>query len=299
MRQIPRWTRSISLAVVFVMVFGVLSGCSSPFADEHRVSEPEEIADSPQPDEAREAAETASDVSLTDKQAAAQEQKIIRNARVNLEVESPEEVSAALEELADEIGGYVSEMSQRHAGDRQVVVNMTVRIPAEKFSDYYSEVTATGVVTDSRVWTTDVTEEYMDVQARLNNMKGEEEALQRLLDEAETVDEILRVRQRLADVRGRIDSLAGRLRYLTDRIDYSTFHINLQPETLAGKAIQATGFDDFWPRLAQALIRGTNLMLNAVSALVMNLAMALPSLILLAAVAAGGFLIYRKIRYGG
>lgn len=296
MRFEPKWSQLIAVAALVVLLVGAAGCAASP--DEH-VSEPAEAPDvdraEPEPGEVREDAELASDEKLA---SAAASQKIIRNAQISLQVDSPEDASLALEEIAGEMDGYVSEISQRQVGDRRVSISMTVRIPAEDFSAYRSEVTALGTVTDSRIWTTDVTEEYTDVQARLQNMKSEEEALLRLLDEAETVEEVLGVRERLADVRGRIDSLQGRLRYMTDRIDYSTFRIQLQPETLAGKAVTATGFYNFWPRLAQALIRGTNWMLNAISAAVMTLAMALPSLILLGAVGWGVFRLYRRLRHG-
>jgi hypothetical protein len=80
----------------------------------------------------------------------------------------------------------------------------------------------------------DVTEEFMDQEARLTNLKVGEEALLKLLTEQQegNIADIATVQQKLAEVRGQIEQSEGRLRYLNDQAFLSTITIELIPETL-------------------------------------------------------------------
>lgn len=278
----------LSLVLLSLMLIFIVSGCAAPqMADEAPREAPEEPA-APTTDEASAeerglVADTKHVVAIASE---VDDKKIIQNATISLEVRSPEETAAELQEEAANVGGYISNISETQLGDDRTRIQMTVRVPSEAFSDYRARAVALGTVTDSRVWTEDVTEEYIDLRARLDNLSSEEESLRRILNEAETIEDIMTVRRELTEVRGNIESLQGRLRYLQDRISYSTLNINIRPETLPGGAIHATGLDNLAPRLAQAFIRGSNWLLNAVGYGLITFTTALPTLLAAGAVLA-------------
>ncbi len=222
------------------------------------------------------------------------EQRQIKNGEITLEVPSPEDTMTEIVEIVESRGGYVSDSSLQQQQDQRPRINMTVRVPEAEFDSLTAELHRMGVVTRSRTWIDDVTEEYIDLRARLNNLESEEEALRQILERAETVEDMLAVRRQLNDVRGQIDSLSGRLRYLDDRISYSTYRISIQPEGLATTAIKTTGFDGFGSRIVTAFIRGANWVLNNIAAAILALTIAVPALVVIAILFSLGLLVYRR-----
>ena len=222
------------------------------------------------------------------------EQRQIKNGEITLEVPSPEDTMAEIVAIVESKGGYVSDSSLQQQQDQRPRINMTVRVPEAEFDSLTAELHRMGVVTRSRTWINDVTEEYIDLRARLNNLESEEEALRQILERAETVEDMLAVRRQLNDVRGQIDSLSGRLRYLDDRISHSTYWINIQPEGLATSAIKTTGFDGFGSRIVMAFIRGANWVLNNIAAAILALTIAVPALVVVAILFLLGLMAYRR-----
>lgn len=270
--------------LVFLLLMFIVAGCAAPrmpkeMAD-HDVAEP---AAAPRAEEWQAISVGDADEAraISVQMAAHQEdsQKVILNANITLEVPSPEESMQRVIDLIDEHSGYISDANQWQVGEARTRIEITARVPAEHFDAVRSTLLDMGVVTYSRMWSTDVTEEYIDLSARLDNLRSEEEALRRILEEAATVEDMLAVRRHLTDIRGQIESLQGRLRYLEDRVSYSTFRIEIRHQTLPTAAISAMGFDNFGPRLTGALIRGINLVLNVTGNATIAFATALPALV--------------------
>jgi predicted nuclease with TOPRIM domain len=91
-----------------------------------------------------------------------------------------------------------------------------------------SEIGTYGKVLDERTTSEDVTERYIDLKARLNNLQMEEQSLVELLAKTKTVDEILRVEQELARVRGEVESLQGQINYLDRNVAMSLITVSLR-----------------------------------------------------------------------
>ncbi len=282
--------------MILVLAF---SGCSASRPDQAEMEPAEPYpADSDSPPQ-RDSSDSVEEFYQAGRGNLERNQKLIQNGSISLEVMSPQEVSDKIDRMTADRGGYISEINQWQINTESAAFKITVRIPAEVFSEFHWEVIELGTMTNRRLWSTDVTEEYLDIQARLDNLKTEEAALRRLLDEAQSVDEVLSVRNRLSDTRGRIDSLKGRFEYLNNRINYSTLLINLRPESLVGKTVRTTGFNNFAPRLTGSFIRGVNLVLNAASWALLAAATALPALLLLTVLLAIIWRVYRGLRKKG
>ncbi|CAN5778906.1 hypothetical protein BH20ACI4_BH20ACI4_04750 [soil metagenome] len=99
------------------------------------------------------------------------ERKIIRNADLKLETNSPEEAQQKITQIAESKNGFVIETNQSSSNAKittRDVVNMTIRIPAAKFDEAIAEIRATGSrVIEEIVKGQDVTEEFIDIEARL------------------------------------------------------------------------------------------------------------------------------------
>jgi hypothetical protein len=281
-KQVGRY--SFVLLLIVLMIAGCSSAQPAKEMAEYDVAEPASAPDEEQERQEMSADEAGRGLSISGQLAAGreQDQKVILNASISLEVPSPEESMQTVLDLVREHQGFISNANQWQVGETRTRVEITARVPAEYFDDVRSTLLDMGVVTHSRVWSTDVTEEYIDLSARLDNLRSEEEALRRIVEQASTVEDMLAVRKHLTDVRGQIESLQGRLRYLDDRVAYSTFTIEIRPETLSAAAISAMGFQNFAPRLSAGLIRGINLVLNVTGNFIIAFVTALPSLLVAA-----------------
>ena len=195
------------------------------------------------------------------------DRKVIRNADLSLEADSPESALQKITAIAESKGGFVVE-SQENSSDVKTtehdVVTMSIRVPAAKFNEALEEIrkTATRVIVEN-VKGEDVTEEFIDIEARLKTQKALEAQFIEIMKRASSVPEALNVQRELAEVRGEIEKIEGRKRFLENQSSLSTIKIRLQTPTAF--AANSTGF---FYKLAQSFTVGFEFALNVVLGLV-------------------------------
>jgi hypothetical protein len=206
---------------------------------------------------------------------ASSDRKIVRNAELNLEANDPEDAQRKITGIAEMKGGFVVE-SQQSSSDIKATsrdtVTMTVRVPAERFSEALDEIrtTATRVVIET-VKGQDVTEEFIDIEAQLKAKKSLEEQFMAIMKRANSVEDALEVQSQLADVRGEIERIEGRKRFLENQSSLST--INVRLHTAKVFAQSSAGFGT---RLTEAFGAGFDVAMNFVLGLITFLIAALP-----------------------
>lgn len=151
---------------------------------------------------------------------------IIYAAQVSLEVEDVDAAANKIQSVAEGVGGFVQTLSI--SGGERKSGFITVRVPQEKFYDVLRQVESVGNVTNKEVSGQDVTEQYIDLEARLKNAESEEERLLAILDKATEVSDILMVEKELMRVRETIEGLKGQLQYLERRVAYSVISVYLE-----------------------------------------------------------------------
>ena len=173
------------------------------------------------------------------------DRKIVRNADLDLEAESPESAQQRITSIAEMKGGFVVEsqqsMSDIKAANRDIVT-MTVRVPAEKFSEALDEIRKTSSrVVSENVKGEDVTEEYIDIEAQLKAKKALEAQFMEIMKRTSRVEEALEVQSELADVRGEIEKIEGRKRFLENKSSLSTIKITLRTAQVIASSTQGFG----------------------------------------------------------
>ncbi len=156
------------------------------------------------------------------------EKKIIKNGDLNLRVESVDYVLSQAGKISRELGGDISDsqISQSLSGTKSGTV--IVKVPVDKFAEAFSRLKETAAVVLSENTTgADVTAQYVDLQARINNKKAAEVTLQALFQRAEKISDVIEVTDKLALVRGEIESLEGQLRYLNSQTDMASITLSL------------------------------------------------------------------------
>lgn len=184
------------------------------------------------------------------------DRKIIRNADLSLETESPEDIQRRITSIAESNGGFVVE-SQQTSTDQKAIkrdtVTMSVRVPAQKFGSALEEIRqASDKVIYENIKGDDVTEEFIDVEARLKAQKALELQFVEIMKRAGSVNDALNVQRELADVRGEIEKIEGRKRFLENQSSLSTIKVKLQTPAAAFTA-SSTGFST---RLGQSFNAG-------------------------------------------
>lgn len=153
---------------------------------------------------------------------------LIRNGHARVKVDSLETALAAVQQMAQRLGGYVTGVATQ-TGEQQVrEATLTLRIPAARFDEALSGLKPLGDVESVNVTSEDVGEEYVDIGVRLENGRRLERRLLELLQtRTGKLEEVLAVERELARVREEIERHEGRLRYLRSRADVSTLTIAL------------------------------------------------------------------------
>lgn len=169
--------------------------------------------------------------------------------------------------------------------------SVTLRVPASEFESTLSRLEQLGHVTRQSVSGHDVSQEFVDLQARLKNATAQEEVLLRLMDRAQTIEDTIRVQQQLEGVELTIERLKGRIRYLDNETSFSTITVALVEAGAAPTRPAST--------LARAWAHAKDVALSVVSGVVVTAGFVIPVAFLLGV----ALLIYRllrpRLRFGG
>lgn len=162
----------------------------------------------------------------------------IQTATVELEVESHGDTRDELAYEARSLGGYVDrETSDRHTRGNEswTTGTLILRVPSENYNQLLATVEESGTVQHKETDTRDVTEQVVDLRARLKNLRAQRDRLRDLYESANDTEAILQVGQRLSEVQGEIERVEGRLAVLEEQVAYSTVRVEISEQPPEGK----------------------------------------------------------------
>jgi hypothetical protein len=158
------------------------------------------------------------------------ERMIVHSGNMSLVVESVSEAMQAITQLAAGYNGYVVSSSV-YGEEDEMRGWISIRVPDESFEPALSEMRELAVrVEEESTDSQDVTEEYIDLEARLANAEATEQQYLALLDKAEDVEDILRIYDYLSQIRQEIEQIKGRMQYLERTSSMSLISVSLRPE---------------------------------------------------------------------
>lgn len=152
------------------------------------------------------------------------DRKIIRTGELNFEVGDLEAARGRILEQVKATGGYVDSDDRNNYGS-SFTVRLRVRIPANRFDAFLSTLSGLGTLQNQDISAYDVTEEWVDVEARLGAKKAVEQRYLEIVTQAKKVSEVLEVERELGNVRTEIESMEARMRSLRDQVAMSTLTI--------------------------------------------------------------------------
>ena len=197
-------------------------------------------------------------------------QKMIRRAELQLETLAFEEAVAGLAALTEQMGGYyeISNVAQR--GDGYRWAEYTVRVPVERYAAFLDQAGTLCHETWCSATQEDISEVYYDTQGRLKTQQIKLERLHSLLEQAESMEDIITIESAISETELRIEELSGSLQHYDALVDYATVQINLdEVYKLSNVEETPTGFGS---RMAQAFAGGLRGFADSLEALAVALA---------------------------
>ena len=234
---------------------------------------------------------------------------VIRTGNISVNVENVDKAAGEIRQLAESSGGYVENsqidiitIPKIEYGDGSAVnkeytekqANMTIRVPEVQFQNIFNNIKGMGKLVSENISGSDITAEYRDTEARVDNLKIQEQSLKQLMPKANTVEEILKIETELNRVRTEIDINTGNLKRWDNLVQLSTIYIymrELKPEEL--KSVDVPGM---WEKAYQGFIKAINNVVEGFEKAVITLVTAIPYLVVAGVLAIISIYIMKKIK---
>ena len=164
---------------------------------------------------------------------------LIRTVSISAETTRFAEVASGLEGQVKAAGGYIEYSSMHGTGNNKDLRTgtYTVRVPADRLDELIASVGSSCTVISSNEGTSDVTLEYVDTKSRIESLRVEYDQLMQLLSQAQDLDTIIILQNRLTEVRYDIESSESRIRVLENQVQYATLTLTLM-EVLEEKEVE-------------------------------------------------------------
>jgi hypothetical protein len=160
--------------------------------------------------------------------AADADRELVRTGSLELTVNSPADAAEQIRRMAESMGGYL-ESSQIGGTKEAPTADLTIRVPVARFQDAKGQIRKLAVRVESeKTDATDVTRQYVDMQARLRNLRAEEAQYLAIMKSAFKVDDMLEVTQKLSEVRGEIEQQQAEFQTLSKQIETVALSIALR-----------------------------------------------------------------------
>jgi hypothetical protein len=160
-------------------------------------------------------------------------QRIVRQATIELDLSDVGQGVARLVALVESLGGFVASTETQTDARGAARATLVARVPSPEFARALSEIDGVGRVTRRAVGGQDVSEEFIDLEARRRNLERHEAQLLGFMGKAEKVADLVTLENELSRVRGELEQATGRLRFLRGRSELATVHVALVRSPLA------------------------------------------------------------------
>ncbi len=178
--------------------------------------------------------------------------RVIKDATLKVRVSKGdfEEAFTRASALAERFGGFVTGSSTSEHRGRLSQGAITLRVPADRFQAVLDGLRGLGKLVRESQQGQDVSAEFVDLEARLRQAKAQEAFYLRLMDQARSIEDMIRIQEQLAGVQLRIEEIEGRLNYLRDQTGFSTITLNVFEEGVK----PAGGLERAWERAGAAFV---------------------------------------------
>lgn len=220
--------------------------------------------------------------STTDSSAAPQQtnQKLVRKVWLNAETEDLDALLATVDSRITELSGYVENREvyngSNYSSHRYRTASLTIRIPADKLDEFVGQVTENSNIVSQNETTENITLSYADTESRQKALEVEQTRLLELLAKAESMEDILKIEERLTQVRTELEEVTSRLRVYDNMVDYGTIYLEIN-EVREYTVVEEP--ETVWERIGTGFMESLEILGNFFVELFVFLIVALPFLV--------------------
>jgi hypothetical protein len=208
---------------------------------------------------------------------------IIRTADMKLTTRAFDGARSTVQRTVGQFSGYVAELSVSAKAGEARTLQASLRVPAAQLDSFMAALRALGRVTYESQRGEDVTKQFVDLNARLNNARNTEQRLTKLLrDRTGKLADVLAVEEQIDNVRGRIESMEAEVKSMSNQVAFSSVDLTVTEEY--DVPLSDSGSPPVIKRLRNAAVEGYHNVIGAVVACLSFLLSAGPVLLLVAAV---------------
>lgn len=211
--------------------------------------------------------------------------KLIRTVNMSVETKEFDSVMGTLEQRITDLGGYIENMETYNGSAYSSYrttrsASMTARIPAGQLSGFLSEVSEISNVTRRSENVQDVTLDYVDMASHKKTLQAEHDRLLELMEQAESIEDIITIEQRLSNVQYQIESMEAQLRTYDNKVDYSTVYLDVNEV----QELTPVHEETLWERISSGFMANLKGIGNGALEILVGLLIRIPTLVLWALV---------------
>ena len=231
-------------------------------------------------------------------QEAVTDRKLIRTVNLSVETESFDALLDSIQEKVTELGGYVERMDENNGSvyyhtNNYRNASITARVPADQLDAFLDVMAENSNITYRSESVEDVTLQYVDVQSHLEALRAQQDRLMELVEQAETVEELVYLEDQLTDVRYQIQSLESQMRTMNNQINYATVYIDVEEVTTYTPVTEME--KSAWERMQEGFLHNCRNMGRDVEEFFIGLVIRLPYIVLWVVLILAVVLVTRKI----
>lgn len=191
-----------------------------------------------------------------DESAVATDRKLIRTVDMSVETKEFDTLLASVEQQVKTLGGYIESMNQYNGHSynnyRRDARNadMVIRVPQSKLEEFLNTLSGISNVVNRSETVKDITLTYVDLDSHKKALLAEQDRLLQLMEQAETIEDLITIESRLSDLRYQIQSMESQLRTYDNKVDYSTINLYIDEVEMLTPVREETT----WERISTGFI---------------------------------------------
>lgn len=216
--------------LMLVAIAGVqLTGCAATHSN-HDMRGGHAFAMEASPMEAKSMMRSQPQLDQISNDVSEQERKLIKRSWLTIGVKDLVLAEAQAKEIVERKTGYIQNTNDEQGKS----FNLSIRIPQDQYVPTLVELRKVGGVISENENVQDVTTEFIDNQARLDNLHKLRNRIQLLLNRADRIEDLLKIERELNRTQSEIDRLEGRMKYLKGQVDYASIELSVEKQKTYG-----------------------------------------------------------------
>ena len=174
------------------------------------------------------------------------QRKVIRTGALTVRVVSVDDAEAKVNQYVDSVRGYIENSSSQNLNGKTPAMTIVLRVPQSEYSEAMATFEKLGTRLSKDSQASDVTQQVVDLDARLKNLRTQEETYRAILRGANKVGEIVDVQERISMIRGEIESMQAQRDALNKLSALATINLRLQQRPPVEEAVSGGWVEDTW-----------------------------------------------------